>query len=248
LSTATVTGVPARRGVARSPLGDQVIEREPSLDSLAQHAAELSPPRLVDLGLEHAFHLEEVDGHGVVGREGLGREDRESRERDGAGDRREQALAVGGHDQQLVRAGLRAGLRRCSHLGRADVGGDRRVVPGDAVGLDREEVPARHAEHEAIDGRIRFARKLRPHRFHAGGELVRELETHVAAVVHPVHAGDQLTQQRLAPRGPRCGPGRGGVGLREQREGGEPLGRAHSRCDIEHEVLVGEVAAGRGVG
>ena len=45
-----------------------------------------------------------------------------------------------------------------------------------------------------------------------------------------------------------AGPGRGGVGLREQGEGREPLGRADPRGDVEHEVLVGEVAAGRGVG
>ena len=53
--------------------------------------------------------------------------------------------------EQLVCSGLGARPCRSPDLGGADVGGDGRVMGGDAFRLDDQEIAARHAEHETLD-------------------------------------------------------------------------------------------------
>ena len=94
---------------------------------------------------------------------------------------------------------------------------------GDAFRLDDQEIAARHAEHETLDRIVGLAPEQLADGIDAGGELC-ELGTHVAPFEHPLHAGDQLTDQRLTPRRPCGGARRCGVRFREQSERGEPLG------------------------
>ena len=78
MSTTTVTGTVDRGAGYRAPLlGDPVVERGEPVHGLAEHAAELPPPRLADLLLENPLDLEEVDRHSVVRGEHLCAEDRQ---------------------------------------------------------------------------------------------------------------------------------------------------------------------------
>ena len=121
-------------------------------------------------------------------------------------------------------------------------------MTGRSSGLDAQEVPARHPQHEPVDVDVALPRQQVPEPADALGERGRQLSPHVPARQHPLHLEDQLADQRPAPRRPGGGARRCRVGLRQQVEGGQPLGCLHARGDVHDEVLVGEVPPGRRVG
>jgi len=79
------------------------------------------------------------------------------------------------------------------------------------------------------------------------GEARRQFLPHRAALEHVLHLRDELAHESTPPRRPRRRPGRRGIGHREQVERRETLERADGRGDVHHQVLVGQVPAGRGV-
>src|SRR5205823_4606684 len=96
-----------------------------ALERLPEDAAETAPPLLVHELFEGTLHLEEVDGNAVLGREHLRGEDREPRERERAGDLREQPGTVLRDDREPVGPRARARLRL------------RPDIPGPGRGLDQ---------------------------------------------------------------------------------------------------------------
>ena len=97
-------------------------------------------------------------------------------------------------------------------------------MSGDSLGLDREEVAARHAEHEPFDDIVGLGLEQVPDRVDPLGELLSELGAHVPSLEDALHPGHELAQQCLAPRGPCRGARRDRVGLRQQGEGGKAVG------------------------
>ena len=113
--------------------------------------------------------------------------------------------------------------------------------------LEGQEVPPRHAEHEPVDVGVGLVGEQVADPLDPVGEPRGELLPHVAPLEHPRDPGDQLVQQGPPPRGPRRRPGRERVRLGQEDEGAETFGRSHRGRDVEDQVLLGEVAAGRGV-
>ena len=121
-------------------------------------------------------------------------------------------------------------------------------MASDPVGLHGEEVGARHASEEPVEIGGGLLREEAADPFDRAGEPLRDLRPHLAALEHMVHLRHELPDERLPPRRPGGRSGRLGIGLGEEVQRGESLGRSDHRRDVQDEVLVRQVPTRRGIG
>ncbi|GIU98595.1 MAG: hypothetical protein KatS3mg014_0211 [Actinomycetota bacterium] len=125
--------------------------------------------------------------------------------------------------------------------------GEQPVVLGHALGRDGEQVPTRQAHEEALELGRREVREERADRCLPLREDRGGLGPRLPALERPLQLRHELAHERRPPRGPRGRARRRRVRHGEEVQGGQALRRPDPRRHPEQEVLVPQVAAGRGV-